>query len=107
MAGMTKWLFVIVLAIVIFGGAYWFSRDVLFKQEIAVRKEQRGDVTPLPTPDIGLPEFKAAAKLRQDGKRPEAREALTLFIQKISHRAACRGSQGDAGRGEHRHPAFD
>jgi LysM repeat protein len=79
---MTKWLFVIGLAILIFGGAYWFSRDVLFKQEIEVRKEQRGEVTPVPTPDIGLGEFQAAAKLRQEGKMAEARSALTLFIQK-------------------------
>ena len=79
---MTKWLFVLGLALVIFGGAYWFTRDVLFKQEIAVRKEQRGEITPVPTPDIGLPEFKAAAKLRQEEKLAEARSALTAFIQK-------------------------
>src|SRR5205085_7497772 len=44
--------------------------------------EQRGEITPAPTPDISLPEFQAAAKLRQDGKLTEARDALTAFIQK-------------------------
>ena len=79
---MIKWLFVILLAAIIFGGAWWFSQEVLFKQDIEVRKEQRGEITPAPTPDISLPEFQAAAKLRQDGQLAEARTALTLFIQK-------------------------
>ena len=38
--------------------------------------------TPEPTPDFRLPEFQAAAKLRQEGKLSEARAALTAFIQK-------------------------
>ena len=77
-----KWLFALLLALAIFGGAYYFSYNVLFQQEIAVQKEQRGDVPSTPAPDIGLPEFQAAAKLRQEGKLIEARDALTAFIQK-------------------------
>jgi LysM repeat protein len=77
-----KWLFVLLLALVIFGGAAWFGYNTFVKEEIAVKKEQRGEVTPSPTPDIGLPEFQAAAKLRQDGKLTEARDALIAFIQK-------------------------
>jgi LysM repeat protein len=77
-----KWLFVLVLAVIIFGGAAWFGYNLFFKQEIAVQKEQRGEVRTEPTPDISLPEFEAAAKLRQDGKLAEARDALTAFIQK-------------------------
>ena len=77
-----KWLFALLLAFIIFGGAAWFGYNFVFKEDIQVRKEQRGEVTPAPTPDISLPEFQAAAKLRQDGKLPEAREALTAFIQK-------------------------
>jgi LysM domain-containing protein len=77
-----KWLFVLFLALVIFGGAAFFSYRLFFKQEIAVRQEQRGEVRPEPTPDISLPEFQEAAKLRQEGKLPEARDALIAFIQK-------------------------
>ena len=77
-----KWLFVLFLALVIFGGAAFFSYRLFFKQEIAVRQEQRGEVTPEPIPDISLPEFQQAAKLRQEGKLPEARDALIAFIQK-------------------------
>ncbi len=77
-----KWLFVLVLAIIIFGGAAWFGYNLFFKQEMAVQKEQRGEVRAEPTPDISLPEFQAAAKLRQDGKLAEARDALSAFIQK-------------------------
>lgn len=77
-----KWLFVLLLALVIFGGAAWFGYNSFVKEEIAVKKEQSGEVTPPPAPDIGLPEFQAAAQLRQDGKLTEAREALIAFIQK-------------------------
>jgi|ERR1700736_193610 LysM repeat protein len=77
-----KWLFVLFLAIIIFGGAYWFGANYVFKEDIQVRKEQRGDVTPEPRIDLSLPEFEAAAKLRQDGKIPEARAALATYIQK-------------------------
>jgi LysM repeat protein len=77
-----KWLFVLFLAIIIFGGAAWFGYNFVFKEDIQVRKEQRGDVTPEPRIDLTLPEFEAAAKLRQEGKIPEARAALTSFVQK-------------------------
>ncbi len=77
-----KWLFVLFLAAVIFLGAGWFGYNLFFKQEIAIQKEKRGETKAEPTPDISLPEFQAAARLRQDGKLPEARSALSAFIQK-------------------------
>src|SRR5881396_4161810 len=77
-----KWLFVLLLALIIFGGAAWFGYNTLVKPEIAVKKEQRGEVTPAPAPDISLPDFQAAAQLRQEGKLTEARDALVVFIQK-------------------------
>ncbi|HEX4707051.1 MAG TPA: LysM peptidoglycan-binding domain-containing protein [Candidatus Udaeobacter sp.] len=77
-----RWLFVLVLALAIFGGAAWFGYNTFVKEEIAVKKEQRGEVTPAPAPDISLPEFQAAAQLRQEGKLTETRDALIGFIQK-------------------------
>ena len=77
-----KWLFVLVLALIIFGGAAWFGYNTFVKEEIEVKKEQRGEVTPPPVVDVSLPEFEAAVKLRQDGKLTEARDALVAFIQK-------------------------
>ncbi len=77
-----KWLFALFLAIVIFAGAGWFGYNLFYKQEIAIQKEQRGEIKAEPTPDISLPEFQAAARLRQEGKLPEARAALAAFIQK-------------------------
>ena len=77
-----KWLFALLLALAIFGGAAYFSYNVLFKEEIAVQKEQRGEVPSTPPPDLSLPEFQAAAKLRQEGNLVEARNALITFIQK-------------------------
>ncbi len=77
-----KWLFALVLALAIFGSAYYFSYNVVFKQDLAVQKEQRGEIPSTPAPDISLPEFQAAAKLRQEGKLLEARDALLALIQK-------------------------
>jgi hypothetical protein len=78
-----KWLFVLFLAIIIFGSAYWFGREYVFKQDIDVQKEQRGEATSEPRLDLTLPEYEAAAKLRQEGKIPEARAALAAFVQKF------------------------
>jgi LysM repeat protein len=77
-----KWLFVLLLALIIFGGAAWFGYNSFVKEDIAVKKEQRGEVTLAPAPDISLPEFQAAAQLRQEGKLTEARDALIAFTQK-------------------------
>src|ERR1700737_2208882 len=77
-----KWLFAFLLAVLIFGGAAWFGYNFVFKQDIEIRKEQRHEVTPEPRPDLSLPEFQAAAQLRQEGKLAEARAALTAFIQR-------------------------
>ena len=77
-----KWLFVLLLALIIFGGAAWFGYNTFVKEEIAVKKEQRGEVTPPPAPDISLPEFQAALQLRQEGKLTEVRDALVAFVQK-------------------------
>jgi len=77
-----KWLFVLLLALVIFGGAAWFGYNTFVKEEIAIQKEQRGEVTPAPAPDISLPEFQAAAQLRQEGKLAEARDAFVALIQR-------------------------
>ena len=77
-----KWLLVLLLALVIFGGAAWFGYNTFVKQEIELKKEQRGEVPPAPVPDVSLPEFQAAAQLRQEGKLAEAREALIALIQK-------------------------
>ena len=89
-----KWLFVLLLALIIFGGAAWFGYNTFVKEEIAVKKEQRGEVTPAPVPDISLPEFQAAAQLRQEGKLTEARDALIAVIQKYPTGKASRRSEG-------------
>jgi LysM repeat protein len=77
-----KWLVLLLLALIIFGGAAWFGYNAFIKEEIEVKKEQRGEVTLAPTPDISLPEFQAAGQLRQEGKLTEARDALIALIQK-------------------------
>ena len=77
-----KWLFVLLLALIIFGGAAWFGYNTFVKEEIEVKKEQRGEVTPPPAVDVSLPDFQAAVKLRQDGKLAEARDAFMSLIQK-------------------------
>ena len=77
-----KWIFAFLLAVVIFGGAAIFSYRIFIRPELVMRAEKRTVATPFPTPDVSLPEFKEALKLKEEGKLTEARAALTAFIQK-------------------------
>ncbi|CAN5271070.1 hypothetical protein BH20VER2_BH20VER2_07570 [soil metagenome] len=77
-----KWLFALLLAVVIFGSAAFFGYHIFVKPEMVVRAEQRGEFVEEERPDVSLPEFEAAAKLRQEGSLTEARQALTQFLVK-------------------------
>ena len=70
-----KWIFALLLAVLIFGGAALFSYKIFVRPEMIMRAEQRSAATPIPTPDISLPEFQAAEKLKAEGKLTEARAA--------------------------------
>ena len=78
-----KWLFLLLLAVVIFGGAAFFSYDLFVKPERKIQQEKSGEIPVEPVPDVSLPEFQAAAKLRQEGKLIEARDALIAFLQRF------------------------
>ena len=82
-----KWLFALLLAVIIFGSAAFFGYHIIVKPELAVRAEQRGEVPPEVRPDVSAPEFEAAAKLRQEGKLAEARQAFTEFLRKYPNSA--------------------
>ncbi len=93
-----KWIFAFLLAVIIFGGAALFSYKIFIRPELVMRAELSSSATPIPTPDIGLPEFQAAEKLVKDGKLLEARGALTAFIQKYPsgpHVGEAQDSLGD------------
>jgi len=77
-----KWIFALLLAAAIFGGAALFSYKIFIRPELVRRAELKSSATPVPTPDISLPEFQAAEKLKNEGKLTDARAALTAFIQK-------------------------
>ena len=78
-----KWLFLLLLAVVIFGGAAFFSYDLFVKPERKIQQEKSGEIPVEPVPDVSLPEFQAAAKLRQEGKLIEARDALVALLQRF------------------------
>jgi LysM repeat protein len=78
-----KWLFLLLLAVVIFGGAAFFSYDLFVKPERKIQQEKSGEIPVEPVPDVALPDFQAAAKLRQEGKLMEAHDALLNFMQKF------------------------
>ncbi len=77
-----KWLFAFLLAVLIFGGAALFSYKIFVRPEMVMRAELKSSATPIPTPDISLPEFRAAEKLKAEGKLTDARAALTALIQR-------------------------
>jgi hypothetical protein len=77
-----KWLFVLLLAVVVFGGAALVSYNLFVRPERTMRAEKSGEIPVEPVPDISLPEFQAAAKMRQEGRLTEARDALIQLLQK-------------------------
>src|SRR4051812_40326351 len=77
-----KWLFALLLAVVIFGSAGFFTYQIFIRPEMVRRAEESAKAVALPTPDVSRPEFEAAARLKTEGKLTEARSALTAFIQK-------------------------
>src|ERR1041384_4584350 len=78
-----KWLFLLLLAVIIFGGAAFFSYDLFVKPEPKIKQERSVEIPVEPVPDVSLPDFQAAAKLRQEGKLIEARDALLTLLQKF------------------------
>jgi LysM repeat protein len=78
-----KWLFLLLLAVIIFGGAAFFSYDLFVKPERKIQQEKSGEIPVEPVPDVSLGDFQAAAKLRQEGKLLEARDALLAHLQKF------------------------
>ena len=96
----------LLLALAIFGGAAYFSYNVLFKQEIAVQKEQRGEIPSTPAPDLSLPEFQEAAKLRTGRQTGRGAKRPDHVHSKISQRSAFRGGEGPAGCDQHRYSLF-
>ena len=78
-----KWLFLLLLAVIIFGGAAFFSYDLFVKPERKIQQEKSGEIPVEPVPDVALPDFQAAAKLRQEGKLVAARDALVNFLQRF------------------------
>ena len=77
-----KWIFAFLLAVAIFGSAAYFTYKIFVRPEMVMRAEKQAAALPHATPDISLPEFKAARKLREEGKLLEARSAFTALIQK-------------------------
>ena len=77
-----KWIFAFLLAVAIFGSAAYFTYKIFVRPEMVMRAEKQAAALPHATPDISLPEFEAARKLREEGKLLEARSAFTALIQK-------------------------
>ncbi|MGH8093042.1 MAG: LysM peptidoglycan-binding domain-containing protein [Chthoniobacterales bacterium] len=77
-----KWIFAFLLAVAVFGGATFFSYKIFIRPELVMEAEKQAGAKPFPTPDVSLPEFKQALKLKEEGKLTEARAAFTAFIQK-------------------------
>ena len=76
-----KALFLIVLAIAIFGSGAYFTYETIIrpKRELAAEKDLP---PPPPPPEPTVPEFERAEAVRKTGKLIEAREALAGFVER-------------------------
>ena len=76
-----KWLFLLLLAVIIFGGAAFFSYDLFVKPERKIQQEKSGEIPVEPVPDVSLPDFQAAAKMRQEGKLIDAKGVKARYLR--------------------------
>ena len=76
-----KALFLIVLAIAIFGTGAYFTYELLIVPKLALKAEKELPPPP-PPPDPTVPEFEAAKAVLKTGKLLESREALSAFVER-------------------------
>ena len=76
-----KALFLIVLAIAIFGTGAYVTYEMFWVPKKALEAE-KAQPPPPPPPDPTVPEFEKAKAVRKTGKILEAREALTAFVER-------------------------
>ncbi len=57
-----KWIFAFLLAVAIFGSAAYFSYKIFIRPEMVMRAEKQAVHSPMPTPDVSLPEFEGRVK---------------------------------------------
>ena len=76
-----KALFLIVLAIAIFGTGAYLTYEMFIVPKKALEAE-KAQPPPPPPPDPTVPEFDKAKAVRKTGKILEAREALTSFVER-------------------------
>jgi LysM repeat protein len=78
-----KFLFLLVLGLLIFGTAGYFAYELFIKPGNSEKKEKATDLAtpiPTPTPDPGIPEFNRLKSLQDAGKLAESRDGLTAWI---------------------------
>ena len=76
-----KALFLIVLAVAIFGTGAYVTYEMFIVPKRAL-EEERAQPPPPPPPDPTVPEFENAKAARKPGKLLEAREALASFVER-------------------------
>ena len=76
-----KALFLIILAIAIFGTGAYFTYEMVIVPKKALEAE-KSQPPPPPPPDPTVPEFEKAKAVRKTGKLLDAREALTAFVER-------------------------
>ena len=78
-----QFLFLLILAILIFGSAGYFAYELFIKPGQAEKREKIAAASapaPTPTPDPGIPEFQRLKALQEHGKIVEARDGFMIWI---------------------------
>jgi len=78
-----QFLFLLILAVLIFGTAGYFGYELFIKPAQTEKLEKAAQITapaPTATPDPGVPEFQRLKSLQTAGKIEEARDGLNAWI---------------------------
>jgi LysM repeat protein len=75
-----KAIFLIALALLVFGAGGYFSYEMFIHPKVELEKEKQMPQAPAP-PDPSVPDYEKAVAVRQTGTLLEARSALMAFVE--------------------------
>lgn len=96
---MIKALIIIILSLVIFGSAGYFTYELIFRPQLELEAERNAPPTPTPTPppDHSVPEYRKIRKLKENGDLITARKAYRNFLETYPYSTVADDAKRDLG----------
>ena len=96
---MIKALIIIILSLVIFGSAGYFTYELVFRPKLELEAERNAPPTPTPTPppDHSVPEYRKIRMIKESGDLVAARKAYLNFLETYPYSTVADKAKKDLG----------